>query len=223
MEDLKLATDKYLPLRDVVFQTLREAILRGTIKPGERLMEIQLSQQLGVSRTPVREAIRMLELEGLVNMTPRKGAAVAAISEKSLRDVLEVRCALEELSVRLACERMSWEQFEQLRTANVKFAQVAESEDITVIAKSDEAFHDIIYYSTDNDKLILLLNQLREQMYRYRVEHIKMKERRSLLIREHQEIIDALRERDSQTAVLVMRRHINNQEIQVGRKIKEKE
>ena len=223
MEDLKLATDKYLPLRDVVFQTLREAILRGTIKPGERLMEIQLSQQLGVSRTPVREAIRMLELEGLVNMTPRKGAAVAAISEKSLRDVLEVRCALEELSVRRACERMSWEQFEQLRTANVKFAQVAESEDITVIAKSDEAFHDIIYYSTDNDKLILLLNQLREQMYRYRVEHIKMKERRSLLIREHQEIIDALRERDSQTAVLVMRRHINNQEIQVGRKIKEKE
>ena len=102
MEDLKLATDKYLPLRDVVFQTLREAILRGNIKPGERLMEIQLSQQLGVSRTPVREAIRMLELEGLVNMTPRKGAAVAAISEKSLRDVLEVRCALEELSMRLA-------------------------------------------------------------------------------------------------------------------------
>lgn len=223
MEELKLATDKYLPLRDVVFQTLREAILKGNIKPGERLMEIQLSQQLGVSRTPVREAIRMLELEGLVNMTPRKGAAVAAISEKSLRDVLEVRCALEELSVRLACERMSWEQFEKLRTANVKFAQAAEGEDITEIAKSDEAFHDIIYYSTDNDKLILLLNQLREQMYRYRVEHIKMKERRSLLIREHQEIIDALRERDSQTAVLVMRRHINNQEIQVGRKIKEKE
>ena len=223
MEELKLATDKYLPLRDVVFQTLREAILRGTIKPGERLMEIQLSQQLGVSRTPVREAIRMLELEGLVNMTPRKGAAVAAISEKSLRDVLEVRCALEELSVRLACERMSWEQFEQLRTANVKFAQVAEGEDITEIAKSDEAFHDIIYYSTDNDKLILLLNQLREQMYRYRIEHIKIKERRSMLIREHQEIIDALRERDSTTAVLVMRRHINNQEIQEGRKIKEKE
>lgn len=223
MEDLKLATDKYLPLRDVVFQTLREAILRGNIKPGERLMEIQLSQQLGVSRTPVREAIRMLELEGLVNMTPRKGAAVAAISEKSLRDVLEVRCALEELSVRLACERMSWEQFEKLRTANIKFAQSAEEEDITVIARSDEAFHDIIYYSTDNDKLILLLNQLREQMYRYRLEHIKIKERRSLLIREHQEIIDALRDRDSQTAVLVMRRHINNQEIQVGKKIKEKE
>lgn len=215
--------NEFLPLRDVVFNTLRKAILTGQLKPGERLMEVHLADKLGVSRTPIREAIRKLELEGLVIMIPRRGAEVARITEKSLRDVLEVRCALEELSVRLACERMSWEQFEKLRMANVKFAQVAEGEDITEIAKNDEAFHDIIYYSTDNDKLILLLNQLREQMYRYRVEHIKIKERRSLLIREHQEIIDALRERDSQTAVLVMRRHINNQEIQVGRKIKEKE
>lgn len=223
MDDMKLATDKCLPLRDVVFHTLREAILKEKIKPGERLMEIQLSKKLGVSRTPVREAIRMLELEGLVTMMPRKGATVAAISEKSLRDVLEVRRSLEELSVMLACERMTWEQFEELRLANVRFAKAAEEEDITVIAKTDEDFHDIIYQSTDNDKLILLLNQLRDQMYRYRIEHIKIKERRSILIREHQEIIDALRERDSTVAVTVMRRHINNQEIQVTRKIKEKE
>ena len=87
--------DEYLPLRDVVFNTLREAILRGELKPGERLMEIQLANKLGVSRTPIREAIRKLELEGLVLMIPRKGAEVAQITEKSLRDVLEVRRALE--------------------------------------------------------------------------------------------------------------------------------
>jgi len=223
MQDLKLVMDGYLPLRDVVFRTLRDAILTGAIKPGERLMEIQLSKKLGVSRTPVREAIRMLELEGLVTMTPRKGATVAGISEKGLRDVLEVRRALEELSVVLACERMTWEVFEQLRQSNLRFAKAAEGEDITLIAKSDEEFHDIIYRSTDNDKLIHLLGQLREQMYRYRVEHIKIKERRSVLIHEHQEIIDALRERDSTLAAQVMRRHINNQEIQVTRKIKEKD
>ena len=223
MEEIKLVSDEYLPLRDVVFRTLREAILKGKIKPGERLMEIQLAKKLGVSRTPVREAIRMLELEGLVTMVPRKGAAVAAISEKTLRDVLEVRRALEELSVMLACERMTWEQFEQLRAANTRFARAAEGEDITLIAKTDEDFHDIIYQSTGNDKLILLLNQLREQMYRYRVEHIKMKERRSILIKEHQEIIDALRERNADIAVAVMRKHINNQEIQVTKKLKEKE
>ena len=80
-----------------MFRTLRQAILRGELKPGERLMEIRLANQLGVSRTPIREAIRMLELDGLVIMVPRKGAQVAQITEKDLNDVLEVRLGLEEL------------------------------------------------------------------------------------------------------------------------------
>ncbi len=96
--DVKM--DEYLPLRDVVFKTLRQAILKGELEPGERLMEIQLAERLGVSRTPIREAIRKLELEGLVLMIPRKGAEVARISENNLRDVLEVRRTLEELAVR---------------------------------------------------------------------------------------------------------------------------
>ena len=75
--DFEVTMDEYLPLRDVVFNTLRQAILRGELKPGERLMEIQLANKLGVSRTPIREAIRKLELEGLVLMIPRKGAEVA--------------------------------------------------------------------------------------------------------------------------------------------------
>lgn len=89
--------DEFLPLRDVVFNTLRKAILTGELKPGERLLEIHLANQLGVSRTPIREAIRKLELEGLVIMMPRRGAEVAQITEKSLRDVLEVRRALDAL------------------------------------------------------------------------------------------------------------------------------
>ena len=80
---LKVNMNEYLPLRDVVFNTLRQAILKGELEPGERLMEIQLADRLGVSRTPIREAIRKLELEGLVLMIPRKGAEVAKISEKS--------------------------------------------------------------------------------------------------------------------------------------------
>ena len=100
--DFEVNMNEYLPLRDVVFNTLRKAILRGELKPGERLMEIQLANKLGVSRTPIREAIRKLELEGLVLMIPRKGAEVAQITEKNMQDVLEVRKALEELSVQLA-------------------------------------------------------------------------------------------------------------------------
>ena len=95
MAKLSLNMDEYLPLRDVVFHALRRAILTGELVPGERLMEIHLAQQLGVSRTPVREAIHKLELEGLVSMIPRKGAMVAEISERGLKDVLEVRRALD--------------------------------------------------------------------------------------------------------------------------------
>ena len=108
--DVKM--DEYLPLRDVVFKTLRQAILKGELEPGERLMEIQLAERLGVSRTPIREAIRKLELEGLVLMIPRKGAEVARISENNLRDVLEVRRTLEELAVDLACQRMTEDELE---------------------------------------------------------------------------------------------------------------
>ena len=113
--ELKMDVNEYLPLRDVVFNTLRQAILTGEMEPGERLMEIQLANKLGVSRTPIREAIRKLELEGLVVMVPRKGAEVADITEKDLRDVLEVRTALEELSIELAMKNITQEEFEQLR------------------------------------------------------------------------------------------------------------
>ena len=116
---LEVTMDEYLPLRDVVFKTLRQAILRGELKPGERLMEIKLANKLGVSRTPIREAIRKLELEGLVLMIPRRGAEVAEITEKSLNDVLEVRKALEELSVQLACERITPEQVEDFLKENI--------------------------------------------------------------------------------------------------------
>ena len=115
--DFEVTMNEYLPLRDVVFNTLRQAILRGELKPGERLMEIQLANKLGVSRTPIREAIRKLELEGLVLMIPRKGAEVAEITEKNLRDVLEVRCALEELAVQLACDRMDEDGIKAMKEA----------------------------------------------------------------------------------------------------------
>ena len=98
-DELELNMNAYLPLRDVVFNTLREAILKGELKPGERLMELQLAAKLGVSRTPIREAIRMLEQEGLAVTLPRKGAEVAKMTEKDMEDVLVIRAA------RSACSR----------------------------------------------------------------------------------------------------------------------
>ena len=153
--------NEFLPLRDVVFNTLRQAILKGELKPGERLMEIQLANKLGVSRTPIREAIRKLELEGLVLMVPRKGAEVAQITEKNLRDVLEVRTALEELAVQLACDKITKEAIEELKKARDYFCDTLKSDDITVIAEADVSFHDVIYRATENERLIHILNKLR--------------------------------------------------------------
>ena len=221
--DFEVTMNEYLPLRDVVFNTLRQAILRGELKPGERLMEIQLANKLGVSRTPIREAIRKLELEGLVLMIPRKGAEVAEITEKNLRDVLEVRCALEELAVQLSCDRIDEEGLENLRTAAAHFRDVLGSDDITKIAEADVAFHDVIFTATDNRRLIQLLNNLREQMYRYRLEYIKDANKRQILLVEHEQILKALSLRHVQEARLAVREHIDNQEITVLKNLKEQE
>ena len=198
--DFEVTMNEYLPLRDVVFNTLRRAILRGELKPGERLMEIRLANKLGVSRTPIREAIRKLELEGLVLMVPRKGAEVAEITEKNLRDVLEVRCALEELAVQLACDRIDPERMQQLLDAAAHFRDILGTADITELGEADEAFHDVIFRATDNRRLIQLLNNLREQMYRYRIEYLKKKECYPQLLEEHAAIIQAIREHDKAKA-----------------------
>ena len=209
--DFQLNMDDYLPLRDVVFNTLRQAILRGELKPGERLMEIQLANKLGVSRTPIREAIRKLELEGLVLMIPRRGAEVAEITEKSLRDVLEVRGALEELAVKLACQKITDEQIAELRAAEKEFEQALSSGDVTIYAEADVKFHDVIYRATDNQRLIQLLFNLREQMYRYRVEYLKREEAHGTLLIEHKKIIETIANRDMDAAVDAVCQHIDNQ------------
>ena len=178
--------NEYLPLRDVVFNTLRQAILKGELAPGERLMEIQLAEKLGVSRTPIREAIRKLELEGLVLMIPRKGAEVAKISEKSLKDVLEVRRSLEELAIELACQRISDTDMEDMDAAQAAFRDAIAKGDAMEIAETDEAYHDVIYNCTRNTRLVQILNNLREQMYRFRLEYIKDEDKRQILLIEHE-------------------------------------
>ncbi|MDD2973072.1 MAG: GntR family transcriptional regulator [Lachnospiraceae bacterium] len=222
MDDrLQANMDEYLPLRDVVFKTLRQEILLGDLKPGERLMEIHLANKLGVSRTPIREAIRKLELEGLVTMIPRRGAEVAQITVKNLQDVLEVRKALDVLSAELACDRITEEQMTELREACQHFEHMIQTKDSTKIAKADVDLHDIITKSTGNDKLILMVNNLSEQMYRYRYEHIKDPSSHERLIAEHQKILSALENRDKEAAANAVGEHIDNQEKAIMQQLRE--
>ncbi len=211
-QEIELYMDQLLPLRDVVFNTLRSAILTGKLKPGERLMEVHLSNQLGVSRTPVREAIRKLELEGLVTMIPRRGAQVAQITEKSLKDVLEVRRSLDMFIAELACMRITTEQLENLSEAAKAFEEATESTDIAIIAKADVAFHDIIMEATGNTRLKQLVNNLAEQMYRYRFVYLTDKGNHKRLIEEHGQIYEAILSRNKEAARKAAQIHIDNQE-----------
>ena len=176
--------NEYLPLRDVVFNTLRQAILKGELKPGERLMEIALAERLGVSRTPIREAMRKLEQEGLVVMIPRRGAQVANITEKA-------------------------KEFEHT---------IAEG-NLVKLAEADVAFHEIIYQASDNKRLIQVLNNMREQIYRYRVEYLKEGETRDVLVKEHEELTKAIRERDVERARELSFQPIENQRMAIMRSI----
>lgn len=226
--EFQVDMNEFLPLRDVVFNTLRKAILTGQLKPGERLMEVHLADRLGVSRTPIREAIRKLELEGLVIMIPRRGAEVAQITEKSLRDVLEVRRALDALSVELACERITDQEIKKLKAACDEFERVVGEAkrdagsipDASVIAKADVALHDIIVKATGNQRLMQLVNNLSEQMYRYRFVYIKDETQHEKLVAEHREIYESIAGRDRERAARASRVHIDNQEESIIRHIR---
>ena len=215
MKDTNFNVNEYLPLRDVVFNTLRQAIITGEFAPGERLMEISLANRLGVSRTPVREAIRKLELEGLVIMIPRKGAQVARITEKNLRDVIEIRTVLEEFAAVLACERIDQAVLHDLRQAHEDFIRSVENGDILDIVDKEETFHYTIFRATNNDRLISIINNLREQFYRYRMEYVKDIRQRSNLVEEHRELLDAISSRDSIKAKELMKTHLLNQQQEV--------
>jgi len=170
MLEIKDSMEDYTPLRDIVFQKLREAIVTGQLKPGDRLMEIRLANAMGVSRTPVREAIRKLQNEGLVIMNARRGAVVAPINARNLRDYLEIRKALESLAGQLASDRADDEAIGRLREINRIMRQAVEDSDISRITEQDVEFHETITSLADNAHLTDMLDQIKEHLYRYRLE-----------------------------------------------------
>lgn len=216
----KVNLNDYKPLREVIFDTLREAIITGELKPGERLMEVKLAEKMGVSRTPVREAIRMLELEGLVDMLPRKGAHVAELSVKDIMDVLEVRAAMDSLATRLAAERISDEEIKELKQIQLQFVSYTEKENLQGTIKKDVEFHELIYRSSRNDRLLQISNNLREQIQRFRVIYLKDYSSPGNLIKEHEDICNAISARNSEMAQKYAQVHINNQEKVITKAIK---
>lgn len=204
----KINLDNYKPLRDVVFENLRAAILDGNLKAGQRLMEVQLAEQLGVSRTPIREAIRKLELEGLVVMLPRKGAYVANMSFKDLIDVLEIRASLEGLAAYLAAERRSDEEIVTLEKVAKEFETCVREADIEGVLKKDIDFHEKIFMMANNKKLYQLITSLWEQVHRFRVTYVSNYDASLSLVEEHNRILQAIKTGDGELAKKYATEHI---------------
>lgn len=223
MKNNTQSADEFMPLRDMVYKTLRKEILTGTIKPGEHLLELELSERLGVSRTPVREAIRMLELEGLVTMLPRRGARVSKITEKSMQDVLEVRESLDALCVELACMRITPQEKDELKKACEAFERAVLTNDSRKIAEADVRFHDTLIKAAKNDRLVDLEENLSQSMYRYRFEYINEGSGHDTLIREHRNIYESVISGNADAAAKAAKLHIENQRASILARIRQDE
>ncbi|HBE77022.1 MAG TPA: GntR family transcriptional regulator [Firmicutes bacterium] len=204
--------DNYKPLRELVFESLREAIISGTLGAGDRLMEIQLAEEMGVSRTPVREAIRKLELEGLVVMIPRKGAYVAGISVKDIADVFEIRCALEGLAAELASERATDEELETMERYLIKISEDIDLGDLAKVVETDTDFHTLLYKLSRNSRLTQIISNLREQIQRFRTTSLSFPGRMKIALEEHRKIVEAISSRDGELARKLAEEHIENAE-----------
>lgn len=204
--------DSYQPLREVVCETLRDAVRRGILKPGERLMEIQLAEELGVSRTPVREAIRKLEMEGYVIMMPRRGTYIADLSIRDVNEVFEIRTSLESLASGFAASRITEEELEKLQRLLVEIGAHIKNGDMESIVRTDTEFHDLLYQASRNTRLVGIISNLREQLTRFRTASMSFPGRLKATLEEHRNIVEAIAQGDEKTARKAAEHHMEKSE-----------
>lgn len=197
-------------LRGQVFDKIRSDILNGKYKRGEELVESSIGKELGISRTPVREAIRQLELEGLVQLVPNKGAFVTGISEKDVRDIYLIRARLEGLAARMAAKNITPELLDAMEETVVLSEYHAKKEHYEQVCEMDSKFHKLLYKASGSRILEHTLTDFHQYVQRVRMASIMKKRRMEKLNDEHDAILTAIREHDEEKAELVATRHISN-------------
>ena len=195
------------PLREIVYEELKREILVGEIAPGTRMMEIELADEMGVSRTPVREAIRKLEKEGLVTIEPRKGAYASDVSIKDMVDVLEVREDLEAMAAAMAAQKVNKDEKQALIEATMEYKEAVESERTEDIIRCDEKFHQLIVNCSGNKTLVQLFSQVQELALRFRYLYYDDFSRYERMPMEHREIEEAILSGDYEKARVAAGEH----------------
>ena len=197
---LNFDIQNHRPLREIVYEELKMQILTGKIVPGTRMMEVELADDMGVSRTPIREAIRQLEKEGLVTIEPRRGAYASQISVKDMVDILEVRQNLEGLAAFFAAQRMTKDVQEELHRVSKNYDQAVADGDMAAMIKSDTRFHRIIVEASNNHVLLQMIEQLQELVLRFRYLYYSDFKRADDMPSEHEAIYEAIVAGDADAA-----------------------
>ena len=189
---LNFDIQNHRPLREIVYEELKLLIVKGKIKPGMRLMEEELAEDMGVSRTPIREAIRKLEKEGLITIEPRRGAYVSQLSKQDMVEILEVRQNVEGFAAELAAKRITPEEKMKLREIAEEYEIAVSKNDMAAMIKADTAFHHVIVVATRNKILIQMVEQLQELVLRFRYLYYDNFKRSEKMTAEHKMIYQAI-------------------------------
>lgn len=197
-----------LSLGNQAYQELKRIILGRRIPPGENLNEGELARALGISRTPVREAINRLEREGLVEIIPQRGAFVVQLSSKDVWELFLIRENLEGLAAYLAAERMNEKNLAKLESCIQGFAEPFSKEDIKRYSREDFRFHQTIVSLSEARRLIKLVSSLHDHIRMFRLTTVGLSGRMKNSLAEHGEIIESFRKKDPEECERKMRRHI---------------
>ena len=192
--------ERHQTLREKILETIREAILKGNLRPGEKVAEPELAERFGISRTPIREAFRQLESEGYLTVIPRKGAVVAALSERDVQEFYAIKSILEGYAARLAAEKLSDKELEKLEGVNDKLKQLAADGDVKAFYRVHNEFHETFLRAADNSKLYELIQQLGLKFSRLRMASLSVEGRMAISVEEHEKLLDAFRRHDGQAA-----------------------
>lgn len=196
------------PIREIVFMELKKAIFDGRIKEGEHLVENTIAEKMNVSRTPVREALRQLEAEGLVVNIPRRGAIVKGITLQDAEEIYDLREVLEGLTTRLACRNRTEEDINRLNDILNLMAEAIKEEDYCKYLNLHKGYNDIILNSSSNKRLQSMMKNIYEHLASLRSVSLYNKDRRVLAIEEHRQIVNAIEKRDEVRAEKLAREHV---------------
>lgn len=210
MKKLDVANLSGRSLSDQVFEEIQNSILNGELSPGDPLPEIRISEELGVSRTPVREAIGKLELEGLVKSIPNRGALVVGISQKDIDDIYTIRMYIEGLSAKWAAQNINDGQLEQLRSVVELQEFYVHKKDFWQVWQLDSRFHQLLYEASGSHIMKHMLSDLHHFVQRIREISIKKPGRAVPSVREHHNILDAIAAHDGELAEKLTYEHIHN-------------